>query len=74
MLCCPVHALEYACCSDQLNTDSGSTDSTGQSRRCSTETVVIDIKFDVMHDNSISFDLACFYVCVFILRIMNTEL
>jgi len=41
---------------------SGNTDSTDQRRRCLSETVVIDIKFDVMHDNSISLDLACFYL------------
>ena len=53
---------------------SGNIDSTDQSRRCSSDTVVIDIKFDVMRDNCILFVLSCFYVCVFILRIMNTEL
>ena len=54
--------------------NSGNTDSTVQSRPYSLETVVIDIKFDVMYDNCISFALACFYICMFMLRIMKTEL
>jgi hypothetical protein len=74
MWCCPVCPQNTPAELTNSTQRSGNTDSTDQSRRCSSETVVIDIKFDVMHDNCISFALACFYVCVFILGIMDTEL